>query len=308
MRIRDTPPGPGAVMAAPLHAAGLMLAATVMFGFMTVAIRLATQELHAFEVAFFRNFFGLLFALPLLLKHGPGLLQTRKLPLYFARCVIGLMSMLAGFWAISQLPLAQAVSLSYSTPLFVTIGAVFALGETVRARRWTAVIIGFLGVMLIVRPGFVALTPGVLAALLGAVFSACTAISIKFLSRTERPDAIVLMTTLLWVPLSLPTALWVWEWPSAAGWLWVATTGALGTAGHMLWTRAFRIGEISALTPISFMQLPIVVVAGFLLFGESVDRWTIAGALVIFGANAYIAQRESVRVRRVIAADASTIE
>lgn len=292
----------------PLRAAALMLAATVMFGFMTVAIRLATHEMHAFEVAFFRNFFGLLFALPLLLKHGPGLLQTRKLPLYFARCVIGLMSMLCGFWAISQLPLAQAVSLSYSTPLFVTIGAVFALGETVRARRWSAVLIGFLGVMLIVRPGFVALTPGVLAALMGAFLSAGTAISIKYLSRTEQPDAIVLMTTLLWVPLSLPAALWVWEWPSAAGWLWVAITGALGTAGHMLWTRAFRLGEISALTPISFMQLPIVAIAGFLLFGESIDRWTVAGALVIFGANAYIAQREALQVRRAIAADASTVE
>lgn len=292
----------------PLRAAALMLAATVMFGFMTVAIRLATHEMHAFEVAFFRNFFGLLFALPLLLKHGPSLLQTRKLPLYFARCVIGLMSMLCGFWAISQLPLAQAVSLSYSTPLFVTIGAVFALGETVRARRWSAVLIGFLGVMLIVRPGFVALTPGVLAALMGAFLSAGTAISIKYLSRTEQPDAIVLMTTLLWVPLSLPAALWVWEWPSAAGWLWVAITGALGTAGHMLWTRAFRLGEISALTPISFMQLPIVAIAGFLLFGESIDRWTVAGALVIFGANAYIAQREALQVRRAIAADASTVE
>lgn len=293
---------------APLRAAGFMLAATVMFGFMTIAIRLATEEMHAFEVAFFRNLFGLLFALPLLLRHGPKLLATRKLPLYFARCVIGLMSMLAGFWAISQLPLAQAVSLSYSTPLFVTIGAVFALGETVRARRWSAVLIGFLGVLLIVRPGYIPLTAGVAAALIGAVLSACTAISIKFLSRTESPDAIVLMTTLLWVPLSLPTALWVWEWPSAAGWLWVIVTGALGTAGHMLWTRAFRLGEISALTPISFMQLPIVAIAGFALFGESIDRWTIAGALVIFGANAYIAQREALQVRRAIAADASNIE
>lgn len=291
-----------------LRAASLMLGATVMFGLMTVAIRLATQEMHAFEVAFFRNVFGLLFALPLLLKHGPGLLQTRKLPLYFARCVIGLMSMLAGFWAISQLPLAQAVSLSYSTPLFVTIGAVIALHEKVRARRWTAVLIGFCGVMLIVRPGFVAVTPGVLAALLGALLSACTAISIKFLSRTEPPDGIVIMTTLLWVPLSLPTALLVWETPTALGWLWVVITGAFGTAGHMLWTRAFRLGEISALTPISFMQLPIVALAGLALFGEAIDRWTILGALVIFGANAYIAQREALQVRRAIAADASTVE
>ncbi len=290
-----------------MRAAGLMLAATVMFGFMTICIRLATQQMHAFEVAFFRNFFGLVFALPLLFRHGPGLLQTRKLPLYFARCVIGLTSMLCTFWAISQLPLAQAVSISYATPLFVTIGATVALGETVRARRWSAVLIGFAGILLIVRPGFTSVSPGMLAALMGALLSACTAISIKFLSRTERPDAIVLMTTLLWVPLSLPTALWVWTWPDPNGWFWVIVTGAFGTAGHMLWTRAFRIGEVSALTPISFMQLPIVALAGFALFGEVVDRWTIAGVLVVFGANAYIAHREAVLARRAIAADANTL-
>ncbi|MGP1664620.1 MAG: EamA family transporter, partial [Rhodanobacter sp.] len=103
--------------------------------------------------AFFRSAFGALFALPLLYLHGLSLLRTPRLSFYVVRCVIGIGSMLAGFWAIVNLPLAQAVALSYSSPLFVTIGAVLFLGEVVRARRWSAVVAGFIGVLVIVRPG-----------------------------------------------------------------------------------------------------------------------------------------------------------
>ncbi|MGH8076973.1 MAG: DMT family transporter, partial [Lysobacter sp.] len=122
------------------RAALLMLCSTVFFGLMAVVIKLAAETLHAFEIAFFRNFFGLIAALPLLLQHGPGLLKTTQLRRYFIRCLIGVVSMFCGFWAIGHLPLAQAVSLSYSTPLFVTIAAVWFLHEHVRARRWAAVV------------------------------------------------------------------------------------------------------------------------------------------------------------------------
>jgi drug/metabolite transporter (DMT)-like permease len=282
------------------RAVALMFASAMMFGCMAVVIRLASEQLHPFEIAFFRNVFGLLFALPLLLRHGPGLLRTSKLPLYLVRCVIGMFSMLAGFWAIVNLPLAQAISLSYSTPLFVTIGAVLVLGEVVRARRWSAVVIGFLGVILIVRPGADSFTAGALVALMAAALSASVAISIKFLSRTEKADAIVIYTTLLWVPLSLLPALWVWETPVGITWLWIVLAGFFGTVGHMCWTRAFKLGDASMLTPISFLQLPLVALAGYLLFGETIDGWTVAGAAVIFIANGYIAHREVQLARRMV--------
>ena len=139
----------------PVHtrAALLMLGSTGFFALMVITIRLASESLHTFEVAFFRSFFGMLAALPLVLKHGPGLLRTQQLPRYFVRCVLGTLSMFCGFWAIGNLPLAEAVSLSYSTPLFVTIAAVLWLGEQVRVRRWSAVVLGFIGVLVIVRPG-----------------------------------------------------------------------------------------------------------------------------------------------------------
>jgi len=201
--------------------------------------------------------------------------------------------MFCGFWAIGHLPLAQAIALSYSTPLFVTIAAVWLLGEQVRARRWAAVVIGFIGVLVIVRPGSESFTLGTLVALSAAVLSGLVSIQIKQLSRTEPADRIVLYTTMLWVPLSLVPALFVWEWPRGITWLWVAAAGAMGTGGHMLWTRALKLGDVSALTPISFMQLPIVAVFGYLLFDEKIDRWTAIGAGIIFIANAYIAHREA---------------
>ena len=280
------------------RAALLMLGSTVFFGLMAVAIKLASDTLHTFEIAFFRNFFGLMAALPLLLKHGTGLLKTTQLPRYFIRCLIGVLSMFCGFWAIGHLPLAQAVSLSYSTPIFVTIAAVFFLHEQVRARRWAAVVLGFIGVLIIVRPGSDSFSIGTLIALAAAVLSGIVSIQIKQLSYTEPADRIVFYTTLLWVPMSFIPALFVWEWPQGITWLWVMAAGALGTGGHMLWTRALKLGDVSALTPISFMQLPLVAIAGWLLFDEDLSRWTALGAGIIFVANAYIAHREAQLARR----------
>ncbi|MCI4567411.1 DMT family transporter [Lysobacter sp. CFH 32150] len=275
-----------------------MLGGTILFALMAVAVRLASSSLHTFEVAFFRNFFGLIATLPLLIRHGPELLKTDRLPRYVFRSVIGVLGMFCGFWAIGNLPLAQAIALSYSTPLFVTVAAVWWLGEQVRARRWIAVTIGFVGMLVIVRPGTEGFTTGSLVAVLAAVLSAAVAIQIKQLSSTEPADRIVLWTTLLWVPMSLGPALFVWEWPSGIAWLWVIASGVLGTSAHLLWTRAIKLGDVSALTPISFVQLVVVALFGYLLFDERLDRWTVIGAVIIFAANAYIAHREAQLARR----------
>jgi drug/metabolite transporter (DMT)-like permease len=278
----------------------LMTASAVLFGVMAIMIRLASSELHAFQIAFFRNFFGLIATAPILYRHGLSILRTHKLPLYFVRCAIGIISMLCGFWALVHLPLAQAVALSYSTPLFITIGAVLVLGEVVRIRRWTAVIVGFIGVLIIVQPGTESFSTGTLIALAGAVLSAIVAISIKFLTRTEAPDAIVLYTVLIWVPMSLIPALPVWQWPSPRVWLWVALAGFLGTGGHMLWTRANRLADASVIAPISFVQLPIVAVLAFIIFGEALGAATALGSAIIFASNFYIARREAQLARRAV--------
>lgn len=283
-----------------LQAVGFMVASAAMFACMAVMIRLAASQLHAFEIAFFRNFFGFAFTLPLLLRHGPRILRTDKLHLYIGRCLIGIVSMLCGFWAIVHLPLAKAVTISYATPLFVTILAVLFLGEVVRLRRWVAVGLGFIGVLVIMRPGAEGFDGNTLVALMAAVMSAIVSISIKILSRTENPDTIVIYTSLLWVPMSLVPALFVWITPTGTTWLWLVAAGFFGTAGHMAWTRALKRAEASLLTPISFLQVPIVAVLAWLLFDETVTRWTLIGAAVIFAANAYIAHREAQLARHTV--------
>ncbi|MGN7838262.1 DMT family transporter [Stenotrophomonas sp. 22385] len=288
-----------------MRAALLMLGSTLAFGLMAVAIRYATRYVPTPEVAFFRNAFGLLALLPFLLRPGSAPFRTQQLPRYLVRSLIGLASMLCAFWAIGHLPMSQAISLSYSTPLFVTIAAVLFLGETVRVRRWAAVVCGFIGVLIIVRPGAYTFSPGVLVAVLAAVLSSLVAIQIKQLTRVDGADTVVFYTYVFWVPLSLVPALFGWVWPSGVAWAWLAATGVLGTLGQLLWTRALRLGEVSALTPISFMQLPLVSLLGWLLFDETLDRWTVIGAGIILAANAYIAHREAVLVRRA-ASEAAT--
>lgn len=290
------------------RAALLMLGSTLGFGLMAIFIRLASKTIPTWEVAFFRNSFGFLTLLPMLVL--PALRQPRpaaafaasvrtdQLPRYVVRTAIGIASMFCGFWAIAHLPLAQAVSLAYSSPIFVTIAAILMLGERVRARRWTAVALGFLGVLVIVRPWSHAFSLGSLVAVAAAVLSALVAIQIKQLSQVDKADTIVFWTYALWVPMSLLPALFVWVWPSGITWLWLVATGLMGTVGQLLWTRALKLGDVSALTPISFMQLPVVTFAGWVLFDESVDGPTLLGAGIILGSTFYIAHREAKLARQ----------
>ena len=282
-----------------------MLASTMAFALMAITIRYASATMATTEIAFFRNFFGLLALLPLVLRPGRPLPRTQFIPRYVMRTVVGLASMLCGFWAIGHLPLSQAVSLSYSTPLFVTIAAVLWLNEKVRMRRWLAVLAGFIGVMVVLRPG-ADFNAGMLVALAAAVISAVVALQIKQLAALDPPDTVVFYTYVFWVPLSLVPALFQWTWPQGIEWLWLGLTGLFGTAGQVLWTRALRIGEVSALQPISFMQLPVVVLLGWWLFGEAIDGWTLTGAAIILGSNAYIAHREAVLARKA-ASSAPTV-
>jgi len=291
-------PTPDAALTAPMRAAMLMLGSTLAFAGMVLMIRFASSTIATTEVVFFRNFFGLLALLPIILRRGRPFPRTRYPGRYLVRASIGLSAMLCSFWVIGHLPLSQAISLSYSAPIFVTIGAIMLLGETVRIRRWIAVAAGFIGVLVILRPWSHAFSPGMLVAVLAAALSALASIQNKQLTRLDAPNTVVLYTYLMWVPMSLIPALAYWQWPDPAGWLWLVGTGIFGTLGQLLWVRALRIGEISALQPITFTQLPVVAFFAWWLFDESPDRWTLIGAAIILIANAYIARREALLARR----------
>jgi len=275
------------------RAAVLMLGSTLAFSVMVVMIRLASNTMATTEIAFFRNAFGLLVLLPLVWRPGKPLPRTGHARRYLLRTSLGFCSMLSSFWVITHLPLSQAISLSYSTPIFVTIAAVL-----IRIRRWAAVMAGFIGVLVILRPWSSAFSPAMLVAILAATLSALVSIQNKQLSQLDPPDTVVFYTYLFWVPMSLVPALMQWQWPDTVTWIWLVGTGLFGTLGQLLWVRALRIGEVSALQPISFTQLPVVALFGWWLFDESPDRWTVLGAAIILIANAYIARREALLARQ----------
>ena len=284
---------PVARLSAPLRGALYMIGAGANFAIMIVIVRHVSAEQHPFEIAFFRNMFGLAFMLPWIVRTGWEGLRTKRFRLHLFRALIGLSAMLCFFTAISLIPVAEVTALTFTAPLFATIGAALVLGEKVRLRRWTATAIGFVGTVVILRPGSAMLTPAALTALASAAFMAVAILTVKALSRTENPNAIVLYMGLLLTPLSLVGALFVWTTPAPETWPWLVVMGLTATLGQLLMTRAFATAEASAVLPFDFARLIFVAIFGFLLFGERPDLWTWIGAAVIIAATVYIAHREA---------------
>lgn len=289
---------PGVSLRAPLKATLLMLGAMACFAAMSTFIRLATQELHPLEVVFFRNFLALLLMLPWLARRGLGGLKTKRLGLYGLRASINVVGMAAGFTALTLIPLAEATALSFTAPLFATIGAALLLGEVIRTRRIAALVVGFAGTMLVLRPGLEAVSLGALLALVNALSISITTLIVKMLTRSEEPEQIVTYMALLMSPLSLVPALFVWQTPSWAVLGWLVLLAGAGTLGHLLFTRAFALAEVSQIQPLEFIRLPMVAVIAYVLFAEVPTVWTWLGGSVIFVATAYITHREAQLARR----------
>lgn len=279
-------------LSAPLKGALYMTAAAFFFSIMNYLVRLAGQELNPIEVAFFRNLFALLFMMPWLLRVGRSGLATRRLGGHVWRALFGMGAMFCWFYSVTLMPLAEAVSLNFTVPLFATAGAALVLGEVVRLRRWTATVVGFLGVLVILRPGFTEVTWVTGLPIVAAAFMAGATLFVKSLSETESPNTIVLYMNLLLTPLSLVPALFVWQWPSTTTLSYMALLGLLAAAAHIALTRAYAVADASAVLPLDYTRLPFVAAIAFLAFGEVPDLWTWVGAGIIAGSALYIAHRE----------------
>lgn len=276
-----------------VRASLLMLAAMCFFTSMTVFIRLSAEGVPSLEVVFFRNFLALLLLLPWILRQGPGVLKTKRHGLYWLRATINFVAMAAGFTAFTLIPLTEATALGFTAPLFATIGAVLVLGEVIRVRRIAALLAGFAGMLVILRPGFESISFGAALALLNAAGLAMTALVVKKLTATERPEAIVIWMVLIQSPLSLVPALFVWVWPSPETLFWLFCLAGAGTLGHLCWTKACAMAEITQLQPFEFVKLPLIAIAGFVLFSEVPTLWVWIGGAVIFASTAYITHREA---------------
>lgn len=269
-----------------------MVGSGLAFAAMMSIVRHLSADLHPFEIAFFRNLLGFAFILPWFWGNRRLTLRTERPWLHVGRAACGLTAMLCLFTAIGLMPLAEVTAITFAAPLFATAGAALILGETVRRRRWTATLVGFAGVMIILRPGTEALSAGAPVALAAAAFIAGAMLFIKFLSRTEHPTTIVVYFGLLLTPLSLIPALFVWKMPAVHHLPWLLALGMTATAGQLLLTRAFAAADASFVMPFDFTRLVFVSAFAALLFSEWPDAWTWIGAGVIVVSSAYVAHRE----------------
>ena len=206
--------------------------------------------------------------------------------------------MIAFFTGVTLIPLNESAALTFASPLFGTIGAALFLGETVRARRWIAIAIGFAGVMIVLRPGAVPLSLGAGLVLLSTMSFAGVTVLVKKMSGTERTTTVVFYQSLIVMVMTAPLAAWVWTTPSFLNFVALATLGALSTAGWLCFTRAFALADASAILPIEFTRLPFVAILAYFLLGEVPDKWVWLGAAVIFGSTLYVAHREHAAHRR----------
>jgi drug/metabolite transporter (DMT)-like permease len=212
--------------------------------------------------------------------------------------------MLSWFYGITYVPLATATAVNFTAPLFATMMAAVVLHEQVGLRRWMAVVIGFVGVLVIMRPSRESIDPMLLVILLSAASWAMNNITVKYLVRTEPPSTVVALFSVYLAPLSLVPALFVWQWPDLPTLIALAGLGVLGTLAHLSVARAYLTADASACAPYEFVRLPYAALIGYLLFGEVSDGWTWVGAAIIAGAVIYVAHREAqqARIGRAMAA------
>lgn len=282
-----------------LQGALWMLASALVFTANGVLVKaLAEGGMSFFQIALARAGFALLAILPFVWSAGPAAFRTSHPGSHLIRALAGAGAMLSGFYALSRLPLAEVTAIGFTTALFATVLAIFVLGEVVRWRRWTATLVGFLGVLIMLRPAAALQGAGVpldgFLAALGMAFGIAVAIvMVKRLPKTEHPAVMLLYFCLASIAIALWPAIEVWRDPSWREWLLLAGVGVIGVSGQSLIIRAYRAGEASFVAPFDYAKILFAAVLGFVFFGELPDEWTLSGAAVIVASTLYIARREA---------------
>lgn len=269
-----------------------MLVTSVALAVMQALVRVLTQEMHPFEISFFRIFFGLFAFLPLLARDGLAPLRTKRLGLHLLRTALFVTATLCYYSAVQLAPLAKVTALDFSGPLFATVLAVAVLGEKIRVRRFAALAVGFAGTLAVVRPGTVDLDLGTGFALATAVAWGAAIITIKVASRTESSATITLYSTLLGAPVALLAAIPYWQTPTALQFALLFGLGMLGSAANWCYAQAFREAELTVVLPFDFLRLIWAAMVGYFLFAEVPHPWTWIGATMIFSAVVYLGYRE----------------
>ena len=270
-----------------------MLVSTAVLASMHAAVRHVSADMHPFEIAFFRNIFGFVAIMPMLMREGWTGLASKQPKLQVLRGVTGIIAMLCWFYSLSVVPIATATALSFTAAVFASLGALVFLGEKMRLRRWTAVAISFVGVFVILRPGGEGFDLQALYVLASATMWGTSIVIVKQLSRTDSSVSIVSWMSISLAVLSIPPAIAVWTQPSIEQLLWLALIGLLGTVGHLTMIRALRDAETTAVMSVDFSRLIWATLFGSLFFFDPIDAMTWLGGGIIFASGLYIIYREA---------------
>ncbi len=272
----------------------LAIVAGIFFNFLNVSAKELAGEMPPLLVSWGRWVMAVALIAPYLLwRAGPSGMRTRDLKLH---CLRGLFHTPGyGLWyeSVAWLPLATMAALGFTGPIFVTLGAVLFLRETVHWRRWAAVGVAFFGMLVIVRPGFVTLNPGMVMMLMAVPLIAGSNLVAKVVAGRDRPEVVVLWQSIVGAICFAPFGLWYWQTPTFDQFLLFVASGFFGTVGYFFITWSYRLLDISALQPITFLGIVWAALSDVVIWGKTSDVWTFVGAAIIVGATSYIAHREA---------------
>ncbi len=278
----------------------LMCLSTIAFSIMHGLVRFVSEVLPPFQIAFFRNIFGLAFLLPLLMRSRFAILRTKQIGLHALRGVINMAAMLMFFTALAISPIAKVTALGFTAPIFMAILAVLVLGERFRIYRWSAIFLGFVGMLIILRPGLVAIDTGALLVIGSAALWAVAMIIIKIQSRTESSLTIVAYMGIFLGVFSIAPAVWVWQPFGLQTLGFMVLIGLFGSIAQMAISESLKETDSTALMPFDFLKLIWTAMIGVWFFSEIPDIYTWIGATVIFLSGLFIAIRErSIQRQRV---------
>lgn len=284
---------PRALSSGTLRGMGWMLLTGLLFVGVTGIVRHLGSDMSAPQAAFIRYAFGILLLAPILLRLRMTDLASSRLGLHALRGLVHGIAVILWFYAMARIPIAEVTALGYTAPIFTTVGAALFLGEVLRLRRIVAVLIGFAGTLVILRPGIIEVELGALAQLTAAPLFAASFLLAKKLTETEESGSIVALMSIFVTLTLLPPALLAWRTPTWEETFWLFMTAVLATLGHYTLVRAFRAAELTVTQPISFLQLVWATLLGLTMFDEQPDLWTWVGAGIIVASATYIAHREA---------------
>lgn len=275
-----------------------MLLSGLLFVCVAILIRQLDPQIPAEQAAFIRYLFALILLTPSLLKIQLSSITQGTLGWYLVRGVFHAVAVILWFYAMAHIPIAEVSAIGYTTPIYTAIGGMLIFGEVFRWRRLAAVLIGFVGALVILRPGFETIAVGSIAQMIAAACFSVSYLIAKRLTRTAGSLDITVMLTLACTLAMAPLALLNWHPPGLMDLLWLALIAVLATAGHYAVARAISLAPLTVIQPVNFIQLVWAVLFGYLLFDETPDSWVIVGAIMIVSAVSYMAHREAVIARR----------